>query len=704
MNAPLPDDEPLRLQALRACEVLDTPPDASFDEVTALLSGLLQMPISLVSLVDESRQWFKSHHGLRQESTPREFAFCAHAILQPDEIFEVRDARSDPRFADNPLVTGEPHIRFYAGTPLLSTDGHALGTLNVIDREPRQLSEAQRFLLRTLGHQVAAQLELRRTAHALAHVAREREASEARLRAEYEAMLLEERRMREELTAARHFNQRIVEVVPSVIYLYDTAEHRVAYVNRAVQSLLGHAPADVVGTDGLADHMNEEDRPAFERHLAELSRLPDGEVADISYRMRHADGSWRWFLGRDEVFARGADGSVREVVGTATDITALKATEEALRASEFRFRTLADLSTVGIGACDDTGSVIYVNARAAEIVGVPRDECLGSGWGRYLHPDDAARVQQAWLDALARRRPYHDEFRFLHPDGRVVHVMSEAQPLPLTHPGEISYVTTVIDITAVKELEQHRLAREVAEQANKAKSSFLARMSHELRTPLNGILGFAQLLQVGEGGVQDARQLRFVRHIEHAGKHLLELIGEILDLARIEAGAVALTIEPIPVAPALEQAAALVHQQAVAAGVQVQMDLGAADQAQVLADAVRLQEVLLNLLSNAVKYNREGGTVRMRVRSADDQVSIDVEDTGIGLDEAQLKRLFEPFNRLGAEATAVQGTGLGLTIAKNLTELMRGTLSVTSQAGVGSVFTLTLPQAHPPALATTPGA
>ena len=562
MNAPLPVDETRRLQALHACLVLDTAPDAVFDDVTALLSQLLQVPISLVSLVDESRQWFKSHHGLGVASTPREYAFCAHAILRPNEIFEVPDAQLDPRFADNPLVTGEPHIRFYAGVPLVSADGHALGTLNVIDRRPRQLDDAHKFLLRTLGRQVSAQLELRKALHSITGLAEERKASEARLRAEYEVMLAQERSMREQL-----------------------------------------------------------------------------------------------------------------------------------RASELRFRTLADLSTVGIGGSDDTGAVVYVNARAAEIVGVPRGECLGDGWGRHLHPDDAARVQRAWSEALAHRRPYRDEFRFLHPDGRVVHVLGEAKPLPMAQPGEISYVTTVIDVTAVKELEQHRLAREAAEKANKAKSSFLARMSHELRTPLNGILGFAQLLQLGEGGVQDARQLRFVRHIEHAGQHLLELIGEILDLARIEAGAVALTIQPTALTPALEQVVELVHQQALAAEVQMVMDLGPDSQACVLADSVRLQEVMLNLLSNAIKYNRQSGSVRLRVRSVDTKVMIEVEDTGIGLDGEQLQRLFEPFNRLGAESTAVQGTGLGLAIAKNLAELMGGTLTARSQPGAGSTFTLTLPQA-----------
>ena len=162
-TAPPPENESERLAALRACEVLDTLPEQAYDDITFLAAQICETPIALVSLVDEQRQWFKSKLGLDVSETPRNLAFCAHAILEPKSLLIVEDASKDERFADNPLVTAEPAIRFYAGVPLVTSTGHALGTLCVIDRKARQLSNAQQETLRALSRQVIAHLELRRS-------------------------------------------------------------------------------------------------------------------------------------------------------------------------------------------------------------------------------------------------------------------------------------------------------------------------------------------------------------------------------------------------------------------------------------------------------------------------------------------------------------------------------------------------------------
>lgn len=163
----VPPDETNRVNALRSYDILDTLPEPDYDDLTYLASAICQTPISLISLIDDSRQWFKSNHGLNVRETPREFAFCTHGILNPDEILVVPDSRKDERFTGNPLVTGEPYVIFYAGVPLMNEDGYPLGSLCVIDNTPRELTQSQLTALKILSKQVVNLLELRRKNRAL---------------------------------------------------------------------------------------------------------------------------------------------------------------------------------------------------------------------------------------------------------------------------------------------------------------------------------------------------------------------------------------------------------------------------------------------------------------------------------------------------------------------------------------------------------
>jgi signal transduction histidine kinase/ActR/RegA family two-component response regulator len=239
---------------------------------------------------------------------------------------------------------------------------------------------------------------------------------------------------------------------------------------------------------------------------------------------------------------------------------------------------------------------------------------------------------------------------------------------------------------------RYRAARDEAERANRAKDGFLSRMSHELRTPLNAILGFSQLLEM-TNLPQD--HLESVRHITKAGIHLLDLINEILDISRIASGRLSLATEPVDVRVAVDEAAELVGSLAAKRRIEIRVDdEGSPHDTNVLADRQRLKQVLLNLFSNAIKYNREGGRVTVSWHCSGDMVHVGVADTGAGIPKDRMDRLFSEFDRLGAEQTNVEGTGLGLSLTRSLVQAMGGTITVESEVGTGSVFTVELPAAE----------
>jgi PAS domain S-box-containing protein len=312
---------------------------------------------------------------------------------------------------------------------------------------------------------------------------------------------------------------------------------------------------------------------------------------------------------------------------------------------------------------------------------------------RCIHPDDRERYQAARQHALGSAPGEVQALRFVHDDGQERHTMvrhvvdRDDQGKPL----RISCV--VLDVTDQRLAEQALRDKEAAERANRAKSEFLSRMSHELRTPLNAILGFSQVLLADrpQGQAVDARRL--ATHIHRGGRHLLALIDDLLDISRIEIGAVQVRLRAMDAVQ--ETADALVELRGDADTQDVRVSLDAAPGVpRALADPTRLRQVVLNLVSNAIKYNRPRGRVRVSVEARAQQVRIAVIDSGMGMTPGQLASLFEPFNRLGRESSEVRGVGLGLAITRHLVELMGGQITVSSTPGEGSTFTVDLPVAE----------
>jgi signal transduction histidine kinase len=318
-----------------------------------------------------------------------------------------------------------------------------------------------------------------------------------------------------------------------------------------------------------------------------------------------------------------------------------------------------------------------------------------------IHPEDrpeAMRLVQAQVAAMQSQGdsgiPQSHEYRLLLPTKGVRHMRAMIS-VERSPEGNTDLYCYIHDVTERKLYEQAQLQARTAEAANRAKSDFLSRMSHELRTPLNAVIGFAQLLQMDGNQALSNVQSQRVKMIERAGEHLLAMIGDVLDLSRIEAGSLPLSLETLNLGSTVTDALNLVSDSAQKAQIRL-TPAPVADAFYVHADRVRLRQVLINLLSNAIKYNTVGGEVRTRLWREGDQILAEVADTGPGLSPEQLTHLFEPFNRLGAENSNIEGTGIGLVIVRHLVELMHGRIDVFSQPGQGTRFVIQLPAAPTP--------
>jgi PAS domain S-box-containing protein len=391
--------------------------------------------------------------------------------------------------------------------------------------------------------------------------------------------------------------------------------------------------------------------------------------------------------------------SVGAIIGAVQLETERRAAEQALRDSEERFRATFEMAAIGIAHVAPDGRFLRVNQRLCDILGHDCARLLGMRFDEVMLPEDVPENSTQTRRLVAGEiASYTLDKRYRHANGGVVWV-SLTVTLVRDADGTPAYFIAVIeDITARKQTQAALLAAQAAERANAAKTEFLSRMSHELRTPLNAVLGFAQLLQMDPGASLSPEQRAKLQHIENAGAHLLAMINDVLDLSRIESGGMPLTAETVALSVAVEEAIALVATAAREANVRLQIeppDRNTAIGDHVQADHLRLRQVLVNLLSNAIKYNREHGQVIVRWGASrdGDTVQLQVVDTGVGLSPEQRAHLFEPFNRLGAERSSIEGSGIGLVVTQRLVQLMGGAIHVQSQPGVGSSFTITLPAA-----------
>ena len=662
-SAPLPPDEAARLEALHRYGVLDTAPEETFDRFTRLASSILGTPIALISLIDETRQWFKSSVGLDVRSTSRDQAFCAHAILRED-VLVVPDASADPLFLDNPLVTGAPGIRFYAGAPLTTPDGHRLGTLCVIDRESRSsgLTALQQQQLHDLAALVIDQLELRRNQAELEASRQQLELASMATRASLDAILI---------TRA----EPLSDPGPAIIY-----------VNEAFTKITGYTAEETLGKTPRMLQGPGSDPEALASIGRRLRKWQPVRQEVLNYRK---DGTPFW-TELNIVPVANEQGWYTHWVSVQRDTTERHQQLEELQEREQRYRLLFQDNPQPMWVYDlETFAFLDVNRAAEAMYGFTREEFLDRTILEIRPPEDVERVRQTANTAtedVLRSGPW----RHLRKDGSLLFVRTASYPTLIE--GRRARLVLVNDISAEKQLEEQL----VQAQKMEAIGQLAGGVAHDFNNLLTVINGYAQLLM---SRLHDADPLRVdAGHILQAGERAATLTQQLLAFSRRQV----LQPRPLDVAGIVQNLRPMLGR-LLREDIEVQTALPSTLPA-VMVDPVQLEQVLLNLAINGSDAMPDGGTLSIEAGEAfvDAEmaereglaeglyVTVSVTDTGIGMDEDTVARIFEPFFTTKAKG---RGSGLGLPVAYGIVKQSGGNIVVSTNRGTGSTFTVYLPLA-----------
>ncbi|MDB6151858.1 MAG: ATPase [Chthoniobacteraceae bacterium] len=672
----LPVTEQERLRALYALQLLNSPREERFDRITRIAAKLLDMPIAIITLVDAERQWFKSTYGLAVQETPRSISFCGHTILG-DSTFIVPNALLDQRFFDNPLVVGGPEIRFYAGRSIQTEDGNKMGTLCVIDRKPRTLTEAEIELLTDLAMLAQNELTAIRLQEALDHIAK----SDLALRQE------------------RQILDAFMNHSPAIAFIKDS-ESRSIFMNRRGEELFKVSDAELRG--------KRDDQwlpPEIGRVIMENDRkvLASNQVSEFIEAVPMADGrTHQWLVFK---FPIERESGEKLLGGVGIEITARLAAESALNELSTLQRAILDSANFAIVSADTDGTIRTFNSTVQNWLGYSEEEVVGKAAITLLHDPGEIEKRAAaqsklpgtqiapGVEALvceARAGGAHEsEWTYVRKDGSTFPVMLSVTAIRDSSGTITGFMAVARDITAQKKHEAAMiLAKEEAEHANRAKSQFLANMSHEVRTPLNGILGVNGMLLES---TLSSEQKHLAETVQFSAESLLSIVNDILEFSKIEAGHLNLELEDFPVTELISGVVDLHSARAQKKGVLIESSIDPRIPKLVHGDPGRLRQVLNNLVGNALKFS-EHGAIRIAVEPLnEDFLRFSITDEGIGIAPEAQAHIFEAFVQADDSITShYGGTGLGLSICRQLAGLMGGEIGLESVPGNGATFWFTI--------------
>ena len=629
--------EEARIQALHHLAILDTEADPLFDGLAQLASKITGTPIAAVSLVDTDRQWFKARVGLDACETPRSQSFCSHSLLKSEELLIVEDATQDDRFADNPLVTGAPNIRFYAGAPLIELDTHLpLGALCVIDSEPRQLSEDQLSALRILARQTEQLLMQRKAERALRE-------SESKLHG-------------------------VLNHSSNFMGLMDTQGH-LLHANLPALKASGVALEDVFGIPFWETPWWTHDKQQQARLKEAACRAASGERD--AFQATHITSSGDTLeIDFSLSPVHSATGEVIFLVPEGRDVTARNAANRVL---EERDR-LIQLSHDAIFTWTEADGIRSWNEGATLLYGFGKEEALGAVPHELLrsqHPVPWSEVQSA----LRSEGEWMGQVEHTAKNGRKVVVTARHQAI------QVGEETIVLETN--RDVSQEVQAQQELEEANRELEHFAYVASHDLRTPLRGIANLATFIRDDEEDLSQESLANLEKLVERA-KSVETMLADMLSYSRAgnDRG-------PVTEIQAAELIANAVELALPPERFDIQIEEGMPT---LETHELPLQQAFLNLIDNAIKYHdKEAGTIQVSAQDLGEFVQFTVADDGPGIDPKYHEKVLEMFQRLQSKDT-ISGTGLGLALIRKSIRKLGGELWLESEVGAGSTFHFTWPK------------
>jgi PAS domain S-box-containing protein len=675
-ESPTAQGEGGRLKALAEYDLLDTPNEEIFDAFARAAAAQCGAAGAVITLVAKDRLFFKAHYGLPGVTgTKRAGSFCAQTI-RSGEVLEIADARLDPRFAENAMVTGKPHVRFYAGVPLISADGVALGTLCVFDPEPRSLTSEQRTGLVALADAVMHQFEQRRRQR------RDQSQVTERLRL---------------ISAAMDATEEPVAITEVTADIHEPGT--IVYVNEAYLRSKRARSEDVIGTNGRQFVGPKTDVAVLLEMRERLRRSEPARGDFVSYRL---DGSHYYVTSTAQPILD-ASGKMTHYVLMLHDIT-----ESVLRAAELSMQNerLTALATVARGIF----AALEPHALVEALFGGVR-ELIGADARLFVARPNGGFAQTTELLAAERAPAAGDAFIESASRSEGALVSDDDLRAALRIPGSLGQTRYILDVRSERRLHQAdvfavgllgqyfavaarnvelyselQARRAAVVELNQVKNDLIAMLAHDFKGPLTTIVGFADVLAEDERFDEESR--KFLTMISSSAMRLASLATDTLALSRLEQNELTLELEEFDLVALVRD---IVRVFSVTRAIDLRTDR---PELRIGGDPARLRQVFENLIGNAIKYSPGGEPVEVFLRAKGRGVEVSVRDRGIGIPEADKPKLFGRFARAqNARALGISGTGFGLYLTKTIVEMHGGTMSVDSREGVGSTFRAFLPAA-----------